>query len=262
MMFAILLLAASARAAIVSVTPLADAFITTGPSGNLSPNNYGGAGALAISGSSASKGIFDAVIRFDLSSVKSSFDKTYGGGWAVQSITLKLFATSPNNATFNAQSSGLFSIVWMQDDNWIEGSGSPNAPGATGITYASLPSFLGADDQALGTFAFDASAAGGDGVASSFSLSLAGGILSDIQAGSLASIELFAATDAVSYLFNSSNFQMASRRPVLTIVAVSEPGASLLLCAAGAFIALMRNALRRKENGDCRSLSNLKYNGS
>ncbi|MGH8045926.1 MAG: hypothetical protein ACREKL_01650 [Chthoniobacterales bacterium] len=39
--------AATADAAILSVNPVADAFVTTGPGNNLSDNNYGGAGALA-----------------------------------------------------------------------------------------------------------------------------------------------------------------------------------------------------------------------
>jgi hypothetical protein len=41
-------LAFSAHAATFTLNPSADAFVTTGPTGNLSGNNYGGAGALSV----------------------------------------------------------------------------------------------------------------------------------------------------------------------------------------------------------------------
>ncbi len=42
--------ALSAQAAIFTLNPSADAFVTTRPSGNLSGDNYGGAGALSVAG--------------------------------------------------------------------------------------------------------------------------------------------------------------------------------------------------------------------
>ncbi len=234
-------LAGGALGATMAVHPAADAFVTTGPDGNLSGNNYGGAGALAISGPGSSKGAFTSVIRFDLASVKAAFDAAYGtGAWTVQTITLQLTSTNPNNPTFNAQSDGQFSIVWMADDGWEEGSGSPNAPGAAGITYQSLPAHLGAADRTVGTHPFHASHSGADGTLSLYALSLVGGLLDDAATGSLASFQLAAASDHVSYLVNSRSFGTIARRPLLTVeaVAVPEPATWLLIALAGAALGL------------------------
>src|SRR6476659_1588609 len=79
------------HAATSSVNSTADAFVTTGPSGNLVASNYGGAGVLAISAPALSQGEFQTALQFNLSSVKSSFDSQFGvGGWSIQSVTLQL----------------------------------------------------------------------------------------------------------------------------------------------------------------------------
>jgi len=133
-----------------------DAFVTTGPSGNLSGNNYGGAGALSVAAPGLSKGEFQSVLQFDLSGAVTSFNTQFGAGqWNIQSITLSLTATSPNNAIFNSSAAGQFGISWMQNDSWTEGTGTPAAPTTTGITYSSLPSYTGAGDESLGTFSFN-----------------------------------------------------------------------------------------------------------
>src|SRR5208283_3018409 len=105
--------------------------------GNLSGNNYGGAGALSIAAPGLSKGEFQSVLQFDLSGARASFDAQFGAGqWTLQSISLTLTATSPNNSIFNATSAGQFGVSWMQNDSWIEGSGTPASPTMTGITYS------------------------------------------------------------------------------------------------------------------------------
>jgi len=210
--------------------PLADAFVTTGPTNNLSDNNYGGAGALGISGSGAShsgtgfRGLFDSVMKFDLSGAKASFDSAYGvGQWTISSITLSLATTTANNAIFNDNSGGQFEIRWMEDDSWTEGTGNPNAPGASGITYNSLPDYVGINDESMGVFSFDASTGGADGTVLTYTLTAGSGLTGDMQDGSVASLEFLPATDGSSYLFNSSSFGTASRRPLLTVAAVPEP---------------------------------------
>ncbi len=55
-----MLFALSVQAATVTLNPVADAFVTTGPAGNLSGNNYGGAGALAIAAPGLANGKFQA----------------------------------------------------------------------------------------------------------------------------------------------------------------------------------------------------------
>ena len=55
------------------------------------------------------------------------------------------------------------------------------------------------------------------------------------SAGNLVSFRLFAADGAVSYLFDSRSFGTAALRPVLSVVAMPEPGAFPLL-AVGAVL--------------------------
>src|SRR5690242_3498629 len=82
------LMVASARAAVFTANPVADAFVTTGPSNNLISNNYGGGGTLALSAAGLANGEFQSVLQFDTSGAKSLFDSAYGAGlWSVQSVT-------------------------------------------------------------------------------------------------------------------------------------------------------------------------------
>jgi hypothetical protein len=95
-------------------------------------------------------GEFQSVLRFDLSGAKTSFNSQFGAGqWSIQSITLSLTATAPNNAIFNSSATGQFGISWMQNDSWTEGAGTPAAPTTTGITFSTLPSLIGAGDCGL-----------------------------------------------------------------------------------------------------------------
>jgi hypothetical protein len=231
-----LLLGLPAYAATTNLNPVADAFVTTGPTGNLSGNNYGGAGALSVAAPGLSKGEFQSVLQFDLSGASASFNAQFGAGnWSIQSISLTLTATSPNNAIFNSSSAGQFGISWMQNDSWTEGSGTPASPTTTGITYSSLSSHTSAGDESLGTFSFNGATSG----STAYALSLTPGFSADAEAGNLVSLRLFAADSVVSYLADSRNFGTASARPVLSIVAVPEPGvlsllgtgATLLFCA-------------------------------
>jgi len=161
----ILLLAATALpapGASFSANPTADAFVTTGPTGNLAGNNYGGAGALALSAAGLPQGQLQSVLQFDLAGAISSFNSTYGAGqWSIQSVTLQLSASPANNAIFNPSSAGVVGISWMQNDSWTEGTGSPAAPGASGITFLSLQNtFLSGGDENLGTFSFSGATSG------------------------------------------------------------------------------------------------------
>jgi hypothetical protein len=210
-----------ARAASSSLNPSADAFVDGGnPSGNMRTNNFGGAGALSVAGPNNLQGEFQSVLQFSFSSVKSAFDSQFGvGQWTIQSVTLQFTATAPNNAIFNPSAAGQFSISWMQNDGWIEGTGTPQAPTQTGITFATLNNFLSPADEGLGTFNFNGATSGN----ATYTLGLTPSFSADILAGNTVSFRMFAADSTVSYLSDSRNFGTASARPLLTITAVPEP---------------------------------------
>jgi hypothetical protein len=203
-------------------------------------SNYGGAGALCVAAGGLPKGEFQGLLRFDTSAVKTSFDAAFGAGnWQVQGITLQLTAASPNNSIFNSQAAGTFFASWMQNDNWVEGSGTPAAPGATGVTYSSLASLLSANDQSLGgPLSFNGATSG----IVSYALTAAPGLVADVAAGQPASLRLFAADSSIAYVLGSRT--KAGAEPVLSITAVPEPGTLALLSAAGGALLLWRRGRR------------------
>ena len=233
------------QGAVVDLNPVADAFVAAGPpTNNLTLNNYGGAGALALSAAGLSKGEFQSVLRFDTSSAKSSFDSLYGAGlWSLQSVTLQVTAASVNNALFNANSAGSFGVSWMQNVGWTEGTGTPNAPAASGITYSSLQaSFINPlSDEPLGTFTYNGSSSGTFG----YTLAWSSGLVSDLLAGDNLSLRLLAADSAVSYVFDSRSFGTIASRPLLSITAVPEPGTAAL-AVLGGLLWVSRGAIRRR----------------
>ena len=227
-----------------TLNPSADAFVTTGgPTFNLVSNNYGGAGALSIAAPGSPKGEFQSVMMFNFAAAKSSFDTQFGAGqWSIQSVTLTLSNALPNNAIFNASAAGQFAVSWMQNDSWVEGTGTPAAPSPTGINFSTISNFVSAGDQSLGTFSYNGASTG----TASYSLNLASGLTGDVLLGSLASFRFFAADNSVSYLFNSENFQGAGR-PILTVVAVPEPAALALGTLGLAMADCRRRAYQRKQ---------------
>jgi hypothetical protein len=240
-----LLLALPVHGATFVLNPSADAFVTAGPSGNLSANNYGAAGALSVAAPGLPKGEFQSILQFDLSSARASFDAQFGAGqWIPESSSISLTATSLNNAIFNSSAAGQFSISHMQTDSWTEGSGTPSVLAASGITFSSLPSLTSPGDETLGTFSFNGATSG----SATYSLSLTPAFSAAASAGSLVSHRLFAVDNAVSYLFDSRNFGTASARPVLSIVAVPEPSA-LFLLGSGVLVLVGGGAGRGKRSG-------------
>ncbi len=231
--------------ATVGLNPAADAFVTTGPSNNLTTNNYGAGGSIGLAAPELPKGEFQSVVRFDTSTAKSSFDTLYGAGaWSVQSVTLQLAATTVNNTNFNANAAGSFAVSWMQNDGWTEGTGTPNAPGTTGITFATLQStFMNpGSDEALGTFSYNGSSSG----SSVYTLNNPSGFLSDILAGDMVSLRLSGADSSVSYLFNSREFGTVANRPLLSITVIPEPGTTALLGLGGLMGIFFARKARRK----------------
>jgi hypothetical protein len=233
----------SAGAASSSLNPTLDAFVTTGATGNLVNSNYGGAGALSVAARGSAQGEFQSVLQFNLAGAKSSFDSQFGAGqWSLQSVTLQFTAIAPNNAIFNNTAAGLFALSWMQNDTWTEGTGTPIAPGATGIMFSTISNFVSAADEALGTFSFNGATSG----AATYALALTPSFSADILSGNAVSLRMYAADSAVSYLFDSRSFGTTSARPVLTVNAVPEPGTVGLAGVGLGLAAWRRYAVRRR----------------
>jgi hypothetical protein len=232
--FLLALGAPPASASVITLNPTADALVS---SANPS-SNYGAAGGLSVAAAGMAKGEFQSVMMFDASSAMSSFDATYGAGkWTIKAVSLQLTAAAPSNPIFNSPSAaGEFSVLWIPDDSWTEGTGKPSSPGTAGVTFNAMPSLAGA--EAVGTFSFDGATSG----QAAYGFTLASGLLADLAAGHAVSLDLSAADSAASYVFNSREFGTAASRPVLSITATPEP-ATLALLAAGTAL-LVRN--RRK----------------
>jgi len=220
-----------------SLSPIADAFMASGPTGNLANNNYGGGGALALAASGLPQGPFQSVIEFNLGPAANSFNSQYGAGdWTVQSVTLQLTSTPHNNAIYNNAAAGQFNVSLMQNNAWVEGTGTAGTPTTDGITYNSLMSTYvnPATDQALGTFSFP----GGSSGANNYSLTLSPGLLNDVGSGGEVSLRLYAGDNNVSYLFSSRS--AGSGGPELLITAAPEPGTLELIATGLCAVALWR----------------------
>ncbi len=141
----------------------ADAFLATGSSNNpagtdLTGLNFGGAGTLVVASAASGKGEFQSVLKFNLANAVALFNANYGvGHWIITSLSLTLTSNygtggvQPNNAVFPMISSGHFVIEWLSDDDWVEGTGTPNLPTTDGVTYDSLPALLSGAHEILGT---------------------------------------------------------------------------------------------------------------
>ena len=118
-------LAARAQATYTINDSTAAAFMASGsadnPDGsNLTEENYGNAGTLAIAPASSTKGAFDSVILFNTSAAVSQFNTDYGAGdWSITGVQLSLASNfgvqgaQPNNDIFNTINAGSFGIDWL-----------------------------------------------------------------------------------------------------------------------------------------------------
>ena len=221
-----------AHAATQTVSPIADAFVAA----SQPDNNFGISGGLEVSAPGSPAGEFQVVMRFDPAAARGAFDAEFGAGnWSVTGASLRLGTSPPNNAFFNPNVAGPVSVRWMQNDTWLEGSGSPGAPTTDGVTFNTLPTFLSTNDEPLGTFQFP----GGNSGTNTYALSPSSGFGADVLAGNLVSLHVTAGP-GTSYLFGSRSAPNDANRTVLTIQAIPEPSGALSIAVAAACLLARR----------------------
>lgn len=217
------IVAGPSRAAFFTNSVSADSFVRS----NAPTLNYGGAGSLSISGSTATNGsgvangASDSFIGFNTAAMVANFDSLFGtGNWALSGAKLRVSEMgAPPNALFN-RGIGTFEIRWIANDSWTEGTGTPMVPQTIGIKYNDKPTLLnGGTDVSLGTF----TNAGVDGT-ESFPLPLPAAFTADLKAGGEVGLYLTAINPATGFTFNSRSFVTNSARPFLEISAAPQPG--------------------------------------
>jgi len=208
-------------------TTSADAFLATGSSNNpegsdLTGLNFGAAGTLVVAPAASVKGEFQSVLKFSLSNAVAMFNTNYGAGnWTITGISIALTSNygtngvQPNNAIFPMISSGNFIIEWLSDDDWVEGTGTPNLPTTDGVTYDSLPVLLSGAHEILCTNTYTPP---GNNVPVTYALPLNTNLVSDVADGGDVTLLFHAADNQIGYLFNSQNYGRGNE-PLINITA-------------------------------------------
>ncbi len=210
------------RAVIFTNSASADAFVRS----NAPTANYGGTGALSVSGSSATNtatgatnGIADTFIRFNTFSMTTNFNSLFGtNNWVVSGAKLQVTEVgTPNNGIFD-QGKGGFEIRWVANTNWTEGTGMPNTPTTDGIVWTNEPALL-TNTASLGFFTNAAANA-----TLLFTFALPAPFIGRLQSGNDVGIFLMATDAKTGMTFNSKSFGTVTARPLLEISAAPRPG--------------------------------------
>ena len=214
-----------------SGTTSADAFLATGSPGNpdgsdLTGLNFGGAGTLVVASAASIKGEFQSVMRFNLSNAVALFNTSYGtGNWTITGISFALTSNygtggvQPNNAIFPVIHGGQFVIEWLANDQWVEGTGTPNLPTTDGVTYDSLPDLLSTNHEILGTNTYSPP---GNNVTVTYSLPLNPNLVAEAAGGGDVTFLFYAADDQIGYLFNSYSYGRGNE-PLIHVTAALNP---------------------------------------
>lgn len=208
----LLAVSSASAATVVSLQAVADTHVSAANAAS----SFGNAGALAVSGTGNANGEFQSLLRFNLATVKSTFDAAYGiGGWTLDSVQLQLTAATPNNPIFNANAAGLILTEWLADDTWVENA----------VTWNTLPAIVSAGSESIGGGSYSGASSG----SVLLTLGSGSGLAADLASGSNASFRLAAGDALVSMVTNSRNFGTLANRPALIFTASPEPGRTLLL---------------------------------
>jgi len=231
------------------VADYADAFLATGstnnPDGdNLTAMNFGAAGTLVVASAAAGKGEFQSVLKFNVSNSVALFNSYYGpGNWTITGLALVLTSNygtdgvQPNNGIFPKISGGQFVIEWLADDDWVEGTGTPNLPTTDGVTYDSLPDLLSGASEILCTNLYKPP---GNNVPIPYALPLTTNLVGKVSAGGDVTFLFRAADTQVGYLFNSINYGRGNEplfqviaTPILTILSGTFTNGGFQLAGIG-----------------------------
>ena len=206
---------------------IADAFVCTGSTNyrdgaDLRGLNFGDAGALAIAAAASAKGEFQSLLKFNLAASVALSDLAYGPeNWSITGVSLELTGNygtggaQPNNPIFNALAGGRFVIEWLADDDWREGTGTPNLPATEGVSYTSLTTLLAQPREALCTNTYSPP---GNNIHMTWALPLTANLVADIAGGGDVTLRLYAAEEQVGYFFNSYKYGHGNE-PVIHVVA-------------------------------------------
>ena len=228
---------AKAQVTVTNAT-IADAFLATGSPNNpmgadLTGLNFGAGGALVIAPASSYDGEYQSLLKFNLANAVECFNTNYGAGhWLITGIALALtsnYGTSgvqPNSAAFPVITGGKFAIEWMANDNWVEGTGTPNVPTTDGVAYNSLPKLLSGTHELLGTNIYGPP---GNNVPVSYTLPLTANLVAAVSGGGNVTFLLYAADNQIGYLFNSYNYGRGNQPRLLVT------GAPLVKILSGTF---------------------------
>ena len=205
----------------------ADAFLCTGSTNydggaDLTGLNFGAAGTLVVAPASSANGEFQSVIKFNLADGVAQFNSAYGSNnWTITGVTLDLTSNygvggvQPNNPIFPVISGGQFVIEWLSDDDWLEGTGTPNLPTTDGVCHNSLPALLVPPREILCTNTYSPP---GNNVHVFWPLPLTTNLVSDICGGGDVTFRVYAADNQVGYLFNSYKYGRGNE-PLIHVVA-------------------------------------------
>jgi hypothetical protein len=218
-LFALIILSSRMDAASFTNSVSVDSFVRAAAPAS----NYGGAGALSVSGASAmngsgfTNGVFDSFVRFNTAAMVASFNSAFGtNNRVISAAALRVTELgSPANNLFN-RGVGAFEIRWIQTTLGSKAR-DPNAPTTTGSVYNDEPNLLQIPAR-LGTF----TNSGVDG-ALDFPLSLPSELVTDLKSRVEVGLYLTAIDSGIGFNFDSRSVGTLSARPFLLVSAAPQP---------------------------------------
>jgi len=222
------------RAAQVTLSPIQDTFVREAEP----TRNFGATGALAVAGPEAVNGLgqqqgqFDSLIQFDAGQAVSAFNSQFGAGaWHFTGATLVMQEDgAPANTLYN-RGPGQFTVSWVSNDNWLEGSGTPQfvTEGVGNeMTWDFMLSLIGS--ATVSTLGVGTGAGVSGPVATN--LNLAPSLLADLNNGAAVTLHLSPITTTLGYTFFSRDYagNPAFRVTLQLTAAVATGGAGDLNC--------------------------------